>query len=111
MPQPEAPGGRQGCCPALQHRVNKAVLVTHTLSHEQGLQTPTPAQGNNRAQRRSQCWLAVRVTTSWSASSPSERAGTGRGAQPYGSMPAIGHVTPSLGSLLSRAVISQERPG
>lgn len=46
MAQPGAPGGEQGCCPTLQHRVNKALLVTHAISHERGLQTPTPAQGN-----------------------------------------------------------------
>lgn len=46
MTQLGVPGGEQDCCPALQCRVNKAVLVTHAVSHERGLWMLTPAQGN-----------------------------------------------------------------
>lgn len=85
MAQPGAPGGEQGCCPSLQHRVNKALLVTHAISHERGLQIPVPAQGNialgEKKGRKEQPVLGGREGLTLPGSS--------KGAQPCGCVPAI----------------------
>ena len=90
--------------------MNKDALVTHAVSHERGLQTPTPAQGNI-ALREQQGTKGQPVLAGHEGLPLLGCLQFPGGAQPCGHMPVIGHVTPSLGSLLPGTTISQDRQG
>lgn len=84
--------GEQGYCPTLQHRLNKAMLVTHTISHEQGLQIPMPAQGNIALREKQ--GRKEQPCCSLGGCEGLTLPGSSRAAQPYGCMPTIQYVTP-----------------